>query len=112
MSPACPRLVLVALVAGVLLPTSATAQSVGPGNAASGKVITERWCSSCHIEDPKTAEKVLPEIPAFVEIAQRRDWTPEQLTAVIAAPHEPMPKLGLTRDQIADIVAYFASLDP
>lgn len=93
-----------------ILATSADAQSAA--DIARGKSIAEQWCSSCHVEDAATAERILPEIVTFTEVAKKGGLTPERLTAILAAPHPAMPELSLSRSQIADLSAYVSSLTP
>ncbi len=90
------------LAAGV--PASAAAQD----KAAEGRSIANRWCSSCHLVGPE--EAVSDGAPTFSQIAKDPYFTTDRLRAWLAAPHEPMPDLELSREEIDAIVAYLQSL--
>lgn len=95
------------LAAALCLPGPALAAYLG--DAANGKILAENWCSSCHLVSSKQATATT-EAPPFATIAQRPPDELEKLGALITDPHPPMPQLNLSRDQIADLVAYIASL--
>jgi mono/diheme cytochrome c family protein len=95
------------LAAALFLPGPALAASFG--DAANGKLLAERWCSSCHLVSSEQASATT-EAPPFATIAERPTDELDKLGALITSPHPPMPQLDLSRDQIADLVAYIASL--
>lgn len=79
------------------------------GDAAAGKALAERWCSSCHIvtAEQKTATT---EAPPFADIAARHADAIDALAGFLADPHPPMPQMSLTRQEIDDLLAYIGSL--
>ena len=75
--------------------------------AAEGRALAERWCAACHATGPAQASGG-DAAPAFATLAASRDDA--ALAAWMAAPHPPMPDPGLSRDQIAALLAYFKTL--
>jgi mono/diheme cytochrome c family protein len=80
------------------------------GVAANGRAIAMTWCSACHLVGPAAGAAVRADVPTFSSIAQRLDMDADVLAAFIANPHPPMPNLGLSRQDIRDLLAYIATL--
>lgn len=79
-----------------------------PADEAAGRRLTQDLCMSCHAVGPTGGgTDMAPPLPA---VAAARD--DDSLRYFLAAPHGAMPPVSLTRQQIADIVAYLASLRP
>jgi mono/diheme cytochrome c family protein len=76
------------------------------GDAAQGKATAQRWCNTCHVVEPGGRGSDMA--PAFVTIARARDDA--NLRGFLTRPHPPMPRFELSRPDIDDLVAYFASL--
>lgn len=97
---------------GALIATGmiSTAIAQTSGDPARGRTIAEIWCSNCHLVAPDENQTVLADVPTFPAIAQRLPSDVDVLTAFIANPHPPMPDLGLTRQDIRDVLAYIATL--
>ena len=98
---------LVWLAAVNLSLSAASAQ--GWGDAAAGRELAERWCSSCHMVAPDQAQ-ALADVPTFMEIARSVDGDFAVLEGFLIDPHPPMPDMSLTRQEIRDVIAYFATL--
>jgi mono/diheme cytochrome c family protein len=94
--------------AAVLLACLAAAPALAAGDAKQGRIVAERWCTSCHAAGraPTTSDSA----PALAVIARQR--SPEQLRVWLTEPHAPMPNLSLSRREIDDLVAYIESLSP
>jgi mono/diheme cytochrome c family protein len=83
------------------------AQPVAAADADHGLVIAKRWCAECHVVaecQPRAKTDVLP----FATIATLK--TTKELTIFLADPHPKMPDMALTRQEIADIIAYMKTL--
>ncbi|BBF91654.1 c-type cytochrome [Blastochloris tepida] len=79
-----------------------------PGaDAAAGRVLAERWCSGCHLVDDQQPQGN-DGVPTFRSIGAK-PWTDATFAAAIASPHPPMPKLDLTRKEMADLLAFVRS---
>jgi cytochrome c len=98
---------LVWLVAAGLPVATATAQ--GWGDAAVGRAIAEQWCAECHMVSPDQPQ-ALADVPTFMEIARAADDDIAVLGGFLIDPHPPMPEMSLTRQEIRDVLAYFATL--
>jgi mono/diheme cytochrome c family protein len=97
------------LLAALLLCGASTA-ALAAGNAKSGQVLAERWCTGCHVVDHQT--QGADTAPSFQSIAARNAQHPEHLRGFLVSPHPPMSGFSLSRQQIDDIVAYISSLAP
>lgn len=76
-----------------------------PGDAAEGGRLAARVCAACHATGGGTDSA--PPLPG---IAAARD--DDSLRLFLAAPHGAMPPVSLTRREIADLVAWLATLRP
>ncbi|MCC6981742.1 MAG: cytochrome c [Bauldia sp.] len=87
----------------------ASGDAHGQGIASEGGEIAARWCAPCHrvSADQPIANA---DVPGFAEIAARSADDYAWLATFLADPHPPMPDFSLTRQEIADLVAYIASL--
>lgn len=92
-----------------VLPAAAQAQT-RPGDAALGKALALKSCSSCHVVAEGQSQAGIDGVPAFAALANRPDFSTGAAAAFMQAPHPPMPDLSLTRTEIDDIAAYIASL--
>ena len=105
------KAVFATLTAWLLLTSSglATDNAAGVGDAAHGRGLAIRWCSSCHVV---TADQLRskPGAPPFATIAQSQDFNADRLARLMLAPHPNMAKLALSRAAVGDIAAYILSL--
>lgn len=78
-------------------------------DADHGGDLAKRWCASCHLvtSDQKQASA---DVPSFVSIARKPDFTPEKLAFFLLDPHPKMPNFPLSRNEAVDIAAYIGSL--
>ena len=95
------------LVAAGLPLSGASAQ--GWGDAAAGRDLADRWCASCHMVAPDQAQ-ASADVPTFMEIARSVEGDFAVLEGFLIDPHPPMPDMSLTRQEIRDVIAYFATL--
>jgi mono/diheme cytochrome c family protein len=100
----------------ILVLALAAAASMVPGtspcvaaDADHGADLARRWCAACHLVagDQKQASA---DVPSFVAIAGKSDFTPEKVTLFLLDPHPKMPNFPLSRDEANDIAAYIAKL--
>ena len=97
--------VLMLLVAAVLALDAARA-----ADPTEGRDLAERWCASCHAIAPGRASN--EQAPTFESIVQGNGRSDEWISTWLSTPHDVMPDLALTRDEIGALVAYFDSLRP
>ncbi|MDA7948756.1 MAG: cytochrome c [Hyphomicrobiaceae bacterium] len=84
-----------------------------PGNAAfeaaNGKLLAQKWCSSCHLVTSDQI-KASADAPPFATISRKSDEELNRLQTFLLDPHPVMPNFSLSRDQITDLIAYIRSL--
>jgi len=81
-----------------------------PADAAAGRALAERWCAACHLVAPGQGGAV-SDAPTFAAIAARdADVSGAWLSFRLLKPHPQMPQVSLSRDEAADLAAYFATL--
>jgi mono/diheme cytochrome c family protein len=95
------------LVAAAMPVSGASAQ--GWGDQASGRDIADRWCAACHMVAPDQPQ-ALADVPTFMQIASAVEDDFDVLEGFLIDPHPPMPDMSLTRQEIRDLIAYFATL--
>jgi mono/diheme cytochrome c family protein len=78
-------------------------------DAANGKRLAERWCTSCHIVS-STQREGSTQAPPFSEIAKKQQVNASGLALFLLAPHPKMPDMNLTRLEAADLSAYIVNL--
>ena len=82
--------------------------AAGAADPAEGRGLAQQWCSSCHAVAPGKAGN--EQAPSFESIVRDRDRSPEWLSAWLSTPHELMPDLSLSRQEIAALIAYLDTL--
>ena len=80
-------------------------------DAVAGKESAEKWCAECHSLRP---DRLSPNsaAPTFPQLAAEPSITQYSLRAFFQSPHETMPQIAFTREQMDDIVDYILSLKP
>lgn len=79
-------------------------------DAANGGRLADQWCASCHIVKPGQA-RGSADVPPFSAVAAKfPDIAP--LANFLAAPYPRMPTMPLSREEIADLVAYIRTQGP
>lgn len=82
----------------------------GP-DAKAGQAVAKKLCTSCHMVGKQSATaSVLADVPSFVAIANKPGQSAESIAGRIVVPHPPMPRIHLSRNEIADLAAYILSL--
>lgn len=86
----------------------AFASAAVAANAVQGEVLAKRWCAACHVvaSDQKSGST---QVPAFSEIAGRRDFNAGEIALFLLDPHPKMPDMNLSRAEAADLAAYIAT---
>lgn len=78
-------------------------------DADHGADLAKRWCASCHIVTNGQTQ-ASADVPSFVSVARRPDFSTERLAFFLLDPHPKMPNFPLSRTEAGDIAAYIASL--
>ncbi len=98
------RAIVSSLAAAALL----WAAAARAGDTVEGGRLARQWCTECHLIGPADNLAVAA-APSFWELANDAKKTPDYLRVFLIQPHEPMPPLGLSRQEIDDLVAYIQS---
>ena len=79
-------------------------------NPRLGNSLAKRLCSSCHIiaGEPRV-DSMLVDAPSFASIANKPGQSIEVIAGHIVFPHAEMPRIKLSRDEIAALSAYIFS---
>lgn len=102
---------MIKLEAGIFalwVAVAAVPVAAGAEDLARGRDLAQRWCDSCHAIGPGEASD--EEAPSFESIVRERGRSSEWIATWLSAPHEMMPDLALSREEIAALGAYFDSL--
>jgi mono/diheme cytochrome c family protein len=88
---------------------------VGPSasfaaDAYQGKDIAERWCTGCHVVEREQKNPTIDQAPPFGTIATTPDFGANKLAILLLKPHPNMPKLALSRAEVADLADYILTL--
>lgn len=100
------KIVLTSAVCVALIELAAPAVA---DDARNGAQLAQVWCANCHLVPGVSGGPALQGPPSFRTIAHDSK-TPDQLRAFLEQPHGAMPQLSLSRAEIADLLAYIASL--
>jgi mono/diheme cytochrome c family protein len=92
----------------LLIGDSAFPAALLPGNAEAGKQLVLNSCTACHA--PMGTTHASDQAPPLSFLAHDNKSHPEWVHAWLMDPHPPMPEIMLSRQQIADVMAYLATL--
>ena len=76
-------------------------------DASRGQRLSERLCTSCHLVGSHQTSGAVASVPSFRALT---DLPNRRISNTLIVPHTPMPDIQLTRNEIADIVAYIDDL--
>lgn len=96
------------VVFGVTVACLAANPSLAQTRAEAGHYLAQQWCSSCHQVEPEG--RATDTAPPFVSLANERPADLAWVRTRLQLPRYPMAGINLSRDQIEDIIAYFAAL--
>ena len=97
------------LVGYYIVTVSFTSAASLAADAEDGKILANRWCSSCHVVGHE--QKLgTDQAPPFASIAKIPSFDASKLALLLLRPHPNMPKLDLSRAEIADLADYIATL--
>jgi len=81
------------------------------GDAGAGRSVAEAWCANCHAY-PGATRATVTGAPSFSAVAANKAITPLSLRAFLQTPHERMPDLHLTNNEMDDLIAFILSFRP
>jgi mono/diheme cytochrome c family protein len=88
---------------------SGAAHTGAAADVARGETLAKRWCAECHVVSPHQP-RAQADAPTFAAISASRR-VPE-IKLFLGQSHPQMPDMNLSRDEIADLIAYMHSLAP
>ncbi len=80
------------------------------GNPQAGQTLALSVCANCHLVQEGQRKPPMDSVPSFYAVAHDPAMTDDKLGTFLNRPHPPMPNIELSRQQIADLVSYIASL--
>lgn len=84
---------------------------VRAADAEHGHQLARQWCASCHLIDNSGTGTTIDMAPSFPSVAADPQKSDEKrLAAWLQTSHPQMPNFDLSRNNIADLVAYIRSL--
>lgn len=101
---------VIVFVAFAALAFDAASTEELPGDPALGRALALRECQQCHQVQAGEREGVLPEPPAFQNLADDPAMTALALRVFLHSPHANMPNLILSDADVDDVIAYIHSL--
>jgi mono/diheme cytochrome c family protein len=99
-----PFLAALCLAAVGLAPSSSFAAD--PNH---GKTLAKRFCTACHVVERERVDAI-DHAPPFVSIATMPDFDENKLAFLLLRPHPNMPRLWLSRSEVADLAIYIKTL--
>jgi mono/diheme cytochrome c family protein len=99
-----------AMLSVALLLTTAVAlpAALPPGNAEAGKQLVLNSCTACHA--PMAPAQATDGAPPLSFLAHDNKADPRWVRAWLMDSHPPMPGIMLSRQQVADVMAYLSTL--
>jgi len=111
MSEAFDRILRTLLLVGCFSLVTAVGPSLSfAADAYQGKAIAERWCTGCHVVEPEQKSPATDHAPPFASIARTPEFGANKLAILLLEPHPNMPKLALSRAEVADLAEYILTL--
>ena len=99
---------MAASIMSLLIGGSAFAAALPPGNAEAGKQLVLNSCIACHA--PMGATSATDGVPPLSFLAKDNKADPRWVRGWLMDPHPPMPGIMLSRQQVADVIAYLSTL--
>jgi mono/diheme cytochrome c family protein len=81
-----------------------------PGDPVVGRGLALEACVECHEIEPGERNAILPDPPAFQNLAADPAMTVLALRVFLTTPHANMPGLILDDAEVDDVIAYIHSL--
>jgi mono/diheme cytochrome c family protein len=111
MSQALDRNLRTVLLAGCFTLVTVIVPSLSfAADAYQGKAIAERWCAGCHVVEREQKSPATDQAPPFASIATMPEFGASKLAILLLAPHPNMPKLALSRAEVANLADYILTL--
>jgi mono/diheme cytochrome c family protein len=101
----------IAIIGGCLAVTAILGSSTSlAADEYQGKDIAERWCASCHVVERDQKRPAIDQAPPFASVAIMPEFDANKLAMLLLKPHPSMPKLSLSRAEVANLADYILTL--
>lgn len=87
------------------VPCLSSAKAEEFGDPVAGRRLATAWCANCHAF-PGSQRATVTGAPSFSAIAANSAMTRMALHAFLQTPHERMPDLHLSNDEMDDLIAF------
>ena len=104
-----PLAVLVLACASACASACGLAGPAFAADARQGERLARRWCAECHVVAPDQT-RAPADAPSFAAISATRRIP--QIEGFLRENHPQMPDMSLSRDEIANLIAWMQSLSP
>ena len=81
------------------------------GDPVAGRRLAQTWCANCHVF-PGSTQATVTGAPSFSAVAADKAMTPLALRAFLLTPHDRMPDLHLSNNEMDDLIAFVLSFRP
>jgi mono/diheme cytochrome c family protein len=103
---AAQRSFLAALFLAVVGLPSSSSFAADPNH---GKALAKRFCTACHVVE-REQMGAIDHAPPFASIATMPNFDENKLAFLLLRPHPNMPRLWLSRSEVADLAIYIGTL--
>jgi mono/diheme cytochrome c family protein len=93
-----------------LCAAAAHSQEAALPDAATGRALAERLCSTCHLVEGGATTSVPAGVPTLRGLANRPGQSARRIENALIQPHPPMPDMRLTASEIQHLLAYLETL--
>jgi mono/diheme cytochrome c family protein len=94
----------------VLIASMSTLSAAEIEDHSAGQRLAQRWCTECHDIRPGRFASPNLRAPSFTDLANDPALTEFALRALLRKPHDTMPQILFTGEQMDDIVGYVLSI--
>lgn len=106
------RSIVATLALGLPALQSAAVFAQEMADVEAGQALAREVCAVCHEVEGEGTVSPHPEAPTFRQVAEVPGMTAIALNAFFHTPHNHMPDLVLTREEIRNVSAYILTLKP
>jgi mono/diheme cytochrome c family protein len=101
---------IIVLALGLLSAGALTLAAQTRGDAEKGYRLAKGVCAECHAVEKNESDSPNNVAPNFTAIARSPGMSEIALSVFLRTPHDTMPNLVLSGDEVTDVIAYIESL--
>ena len=103
--PHARPLAIAALLCAISILDAGPVRAQDTGDTDNGHRLAQAWCANCHTLDT-SQQATATGAPSFSAIAANKAITPTALHVFLRTPHDRMPDLSLSNNEVDDLIAY------